>query len=78
MNLKKIAVLTLSVAALTGSSAFAAFKFEKPVTVIVPFAAGGTSDLQIRQMQPYLEKELGTNLVVVNIKGGSVPKRLQS
>ncbi|WP_303296514.1 Bug family tripartite tricarboxylate transporter substrate binding protein [Pyramidobacter piscolens] len=71
MNLKKIAVLTLSVAALTGSSAFAAFKFEKPVTVIVPFAAGGTSDLQIRQMQPYLEKELGTNLVVVNIKGGS-------
>ena len=46
-------------------------KFEKPVTVVVPFAAGGTSDLQIRQMQPFLEKQLGTNLVVVNVKGGS-------
>ncbi len=71
MNLKKISALVCAVLALAASSAFAAFKFEKPVTVVVPFAAGGTSDLQIRQMQPFLEKQLGTNLVVVNVKGGS-------
>ena len=71
MFIKKTTALALSIAFLVASSAFAAFKFEKPVTVIVPFAAGGTSDLQIRQMQPFLEKELGTNLVIVNVKGGS-------
>ena len=63
-----VSVLLLGIAA----SAFAAgFKFEQPVNVIVPFNAGGTSDLQIRVMQPFLEKELGTNLVIINLKGGS-------
>ena len=47
------------------------FEFKEPVNVIVPFKAGGTSDQQIRIMQPYLEKELGTTLVIINSDGGS-------
>lgn len=72
--MKKVSLFVLSMLLLCfATSAFAAegFKFENPITVIVPFNAGGTSDLQIRVMQPYLEKELGTTLVIMNIKGGS-------
>ena len=47
------------------------FTFKEPVNVIVPFKAGGTSDQQIRLMQPYLEKDLGTTLVIINSDGGS-------
>lgn len=47
------------------------FEFKEPVNVIVPFKAGGTSDQQIRILQPYLEKELGTTLVIINSDGGS-------
>ena len=47
------------------------FEFKEPINVIVPFKAGGTSEQQIRIMQPYLEKELGTTLVIINSDGGS-------
>ncbi len=42
----------------------------RPITIVVPFAAGGGSDIAVRLLQPYLEKELGTSVTVLN-KGGA-------
>jgi tripartite-type tricarboxylate transporter receptor subunit TctC len=59
------AVLTLSSAA-----ALAAWP-SRPVTVIVPWAAGGGTDATARIIGSLLEKELGTPVNVVNRAGGN-------
>ncbi len=41
----------------------------RPVNVIVPFATGGYNDRLARAFAPYLEKELGQPLVIVNQEG---------
>jgi tripartite-type tricarboxylate transporter receptor subunit TctC len=41
----------------------------KPVTIIVPWAAGGNADNFTRVLQPALEKALGTRLEIVNLPG---------
>ncbi len=43
----------------------------KPVTLIVPYAAGGGSDIKARIMAPLLEKDLGTTVQIVNKPGAS-------
>ncbi|MBX9463890.1 MAG: tripartite tricarboxylate transporter substrate binding protein [Aquamicrobium sp.] len=43
---------------------------EKPVTIIVPFGAGGGTDNLIRSFQPALEKALGKPVVIENRPGG--------
>ena len=47
---------------------------EKPVKIIVPFPAGGSTDTLFRASQPYLKKYLGQKVAITNIKGagGSV------
>lgn len=42
---------------------------DKTMTMVVPFNAGGGADAAARQFTPYLEKELGVNLVVENRAG---------
>lgn len=42
---------------------------ERPVTLIVPFAAGGGTDVSARTMAQYLERELGQPFVVQNRAG---------
>lgn len=42
----------------------------KPIKIIVPFSAGGTTDLMARALQPQLSKRLGANIVVENHPGG--------
>jgi tripartite-type tricarboxylate transporter receptor subunit TctC len=42
---------------------------ERPVTLIVPFAAGGGTDISARVMAQYLERELGQPFVVQNRAG---------
>lgn len=54
---------------LTLTSAHAAWP-EKPVRVVVPYAAGGSGDVAIRTIQPHLEKLLGASIYVDN-KGGA-------
>jgi tripartite-type tricarboxylate transporter receptor subunit TctC len=44
---------------------------QKPVTIIVPYAAGGGADLMARALSTPLEKELGKAFVVSNKPGGS-------
>ena len=43
---------------------------QKPITLIVPFPAGGGTDLVVRAIQPMLQKELGQALVIDN-RGGA-------
>ena len=43
----------------------------KPITVIVPFAVGGTADTIARMMEKSAPQHLGQPLVVINRSGGS-------
>ncbi len=60
-----IGVLTM------GSFAVAADSFPvKPVTFIVPWKAGGGTDIGFRVLNKYIEKYLGEPLIMKNIPGG--------
>lgn len=43
---------------------------DRPVEMIVAYAAGGGTDVGARLLAPYLEEELGTTVNVVNQEGG--------
>lgn len=45
--------------------------FADTITITVPFNAGSNTDSQIRFIQPYLEKHLGVNTVIINAGGAS-------
>src|SRR5215204_4450786 len=53
-----------------GESARAAYP-ERPITIIVPWAAGGGTDATARIIGSLLEKELGQPVNVVNRTGGN-------
>ncbi len=57
-------------AALLASAALAAYP-ERPITIIVPWGAGGGTDATARIIGTLLEKELGQPVNVVNRVGGS-------
>ena len=44
---------------------------QKPVTVIVAWAAGGATDLVTRVMQPALSQKLGADLIIRNVEGAA-------
>jgi len=57
--------------ALTAASAIAADRYpEKPIRLIVPFSAGGATDVLARLVSDRLERVLGTNIVIEN-RGGA-------
>jgi tripartite-type tricarboxylate transporter receptor subunit TctC len=59
----------LAALCLLGTGAQAAGYPERPVTIVVPFAAGGASDVLGRQIGKQLEGALGQNFVVDNRTG---------
>lgn len=63
------AAATLSLA----NSALAAWPDDKPIEVVVGFAAGGGTDLMARKLLPFVQKRLGAKaqFVVVNKPGAS-------
>ena len=63
--------LWLSMAALTLQPAFAEDWPVRPVTMIVPFAAGGPMDTLARVLQPTLGEALGQPIIVENAPGGA-------
>ncbi len=44
---------------------------QKPITMIVPYGAGGTTDISGRQLAIQLEKHLGKSITVINQGGAS-------
>lgn len=76
----KVATAAVGIAALAGCSSLGAdagggtssdaeFPGSEPITFVVPFSAGGSTDLLIRGLLPHLEEELGTKVLVENKTG---------
>src|SRR3970282_2432651 len=61
------------VASVLPSAAAAAYP-ERPVKLIVPWAAGGDTDNIFRPFTPHLQKHLGGTVVIANIGGASGTK----
>jgi tripartite-type tricarboxylate transporter receptor subunit TctC len=51
--------------------ASAQFKFERPITIIVPWPAGGASDAMARMIAGQMDPILGQRMVIVNTPGGA-------
>ncbi|MGH3643526.1 MAG: tripartite tricarboxylate transporter substrate binding protein [Mycobacterium sp.] len=71
-----IAVAAAGLTMLTGCSSLGAnsasggeYPGGQPITFLMPYTAGGSSDLLVRDLQPYLSKALGTDIVVDNKVG---------
>jgi len=65
--------IMLSLAAVVGLSgaATAQWKPEKPVTIVVPWGAGGSTDQVVRLLAKEIEGALGQTVVIVNQPGAS-------
>jgi tripartite-type tricarboxylate transporter receptor subunit TctC len=63
-------LLIASLAALTSLSAFAEYP-EKPITIVVPFAAGGPTDKVARDLAEALRKPLGGGTIIIENVGGA-------
>ena len=64
-----LSIATAVAVTLTSGAALAEYP-EKPIKVIVPWGAGGDSDLTTRIWADAVEKELGVPVVVINKTGG--------
>jgi tripartite-type tricarboxylate transporter receptor subunit TctC len=63
-------LLSLLLVGLWGSAGWAAEAFPtKPVSIVVPFAAGGAVDVTIRIIAQEAEKDLGQKILVINKPG---------
>lgn len=69
-HVRTIVLAALAAASLVAGNAQAAFP-ERPITVIVPWAAGGGTDAVARQISHMLERDLKQPINVVNRTGGS-------
>lgn len=69
--LHRRSLLALAAGSLLGSATRAATYPDKPLTVIVPYPAGGPADVEARRLEPAMRKALGQPLVVENIAGAS-------
>lgn len=66
-----VTVFTFLIAiCLISSASFAEDYPSHPVTIIVPFGAGGGVDVNTRALAPYFEKYLGEKVIVENRGGG--------
>jgi tripartite-type tricarboxylate transporter receptor subunit TctC len=64
-------VAALAVVALVAAPAFAQEKFDRPVKIIVGFAAGGTADLMARVVADKMKDSLGQPVIVENRPGAA-------
>lgn len=71
MNMMRMAALAAGTLLATIGSAHAEWPKDRPIQMIVAFAPGGSTDVMARAMQPFLEKELGADIVIENRPGAS-------
>ena len=65
-EMKKLLIAT--VASMLATAAFAEYP-EKPVTIVVPFAAGGPTDKVARDLGDVLRQKLGQPVIIENVGG---------
>lgn len=65
------AACTAMLAGFSIPSAFPATFPEKPITLLVPYPAGGPADNVARWLEPHLRRELGQAVLVDNVSGAS-------
>ncbi len=70
-HVRNFALAALAAASLLGAGGARAAFPERPITLIVPWAAGGGTDAVARQMAQMLEREFKQPVNVVNRTGGS-------
>src|SRR3981189_617765 len=75
MHRKIMAVLLAVAFGLTASGAIAQSFPSRPVTLIVPWPAGGTTDLVMRALATATEKHLGQSVTIENRPGAAGPDR---
>ena len=68
--LRRFALQAIALSALTALAPAMAQTSSKPITMLVPFAAGGNIDIVARIIAPALSKQLGQTIVVQNRPGG--------
>ena len=71
MQVKALALGALVAVALGGSALAQEWQPDRPVTIIVPWAAGGSTDQVTRVVAGELEDALGQKVVIVNQPGAS-------
>ena len=69
MTFRKIAAGTLVAGAIAVSLLHASTAVAQSVTIVVPFSAGGGTDITTRSMQEEMANSLGANVVVKNTAG---------
>ncbi|MPS28076.1 tripartite tricarboxylate transporter substrate-binding protein [Pigmentiphaga sp.] len=68
--MKRLSTIAMAMAATAALPAWAEYP-EKPVTLVVPFAAGGPTDKVARDFAEALRKQLGNIVVLVDNAGGA-------
>jgi tripartite-type tricarboxylate transporter receptor subunit TctC len=71
--MKRIPAVLAAAALLTALSASAAFP-DRPIKLIVPWAAGGDTDNIFRPFAPQFQKHIGQTVVIANVGGASGTK----
>jgi tripartite-type tricarboxylate transporter receptor subunit TctC len=71
MERATILVSATAVTLLSAGAAFGQWQPDRPIQIIVPWSAGGSTDQVTRVVAPILEEELGQSVVVVNQPGAS-------
>ena len=71
--MKRLTAIAAGIALLSASSAFAVYP-DRPVKLVVPWAAGGDTDNIFRPFAPLMQKHLGQTVVIANVGGASGTK----
>ncbi len=70
--MQRTTAMFCTLAAISGSSALFAQTYpSKPIRIVVPFAAGGPSDITSRNIAPRMTELLGAPSIVVDNRGGA-------
>ena len=71
--MNRLCAIAACLSLLASASAYAAYP-DRPVKLIVPWAAGGDTDNIFRPFAPLLQKQLGQTVVIANVGGASGTK----